>query len=126
VYDPHSDQLWERGDDHDVDALLDGLALPGQVITEKTAACVFLLVGRPWRSMRKYGDRGMRYVFLEAGAIAEHIHLTATALGLGSVDCGSFYDDEAHESLEVDGVYEALIHAVFLGTSASSRRQCLT
>ncbi len=115
VYDPRHDELWQTGDDGEVEALLEALALPGQIITEKQASVVFLLVGRPWRSMRKYGDRGMRYVFLEAGAMAEHINLAAVALGFGSVDCGSFYDDEAHEALQVDGLYEALIHSVFLG-----------
>lgn len=116
VYDPCRDELWQTGDDGMVNALLEALALPGRVITEKQASAVCLLVGRPWRSMRKYGDRGMRYVFLEAGAMAEHINMAAVALGLGSVDCGSFYDDEVHEALEVDGLYEALIHSVFLGT----------
>jgi SagB-type dehydrogenase family enzyme len=116
VYDPYVDGLWQTGDDEGVTLLLEALALPGQVITEKQASAVCLLVGRPWRSMRKYGERGMRYVFLEAGAMAEHISLAAVALGLGSVHCASFYDDEVHEALEVDGLYEALIHSVFLGT----------
>lgn len=115
LYDSRRDELWQTGDDGMANALLEALALPGRVITEKQASVVCLLVGRPWRSMRKYGDRGMRYVFLEAGAMAEHINLTAVALGLGSVDCGSFYDDEVHEAIEVDGLYETLIHAVFLG-----------
>jgi SagB-type dehydrogenase family enzyme len=65
--------------------------------------------------MRKYGNRGMRYVFLEAGAMAAHIELATTALGLGCVQCGSFYDDEAHEAMDFDGVYEALAHAVIIG-----------
>jgi SagB-type dehydrogenase family enzyme len=77
---------------------------------------LLLLVGRPWRSMRKYGARGMRHVFLEAGAMAEHVHLAATALGLGSVDCSSVYDDEAHEALGMDGLYEALLHVVVVGS----------
>jgi SagB-type dehydrogenase family enzyme len=117
VYDSHRDVLWQTGDVAEVNALLETLALPGQVISEKQASAVCLLVGRPWRSMRKYGARGMRYVFIEAGAIAEHINLAAVALGLGSVDCGSFYDDEVHEAIEIDGLYETLIHTVFLGTS---------
>jgi SagB-type dehydrogenase family enzyme len=120
VYDPHRDGLWSAGDSGEVAGLLDSLALPGQVIAEQEASVAFLLVGRPWRSMRKYGDRGMRNVFLEAGAIAEHISLAAVALGLGSVHCASFYDDEVHQALAVDGLYEALIHAVFLGALATA------
>jgi nitroreductase len=57
----------------------------------------------------------MRHVFLEAGAIAEHVNLAAAALGIGSVDSSSFYDDEVHEALGIDGVFEALVHAQVLG-----------
>jgi SagB-type dehydrogenase family enzyme len=115
VYDLRHDELWQTSDEAGVNALLRALALPDQIITEEKASAICLLVGRPWRSMRKYGDRGMRYVFLEAGAMAEHISLAAVALGLGSVHCGSLYDDEAHEALQIDGLYEALVHSVFLG-----------
>jgi hypothetical protein len=48
VYDPHRDKLWQTDDDGGVDALLEALALPGQVITETQASAVCLLVGRPW------------------------------------------------------------------------------
>jgi len=115
VYDPYHDVLWQTGDEAAIDALLASLALPGKIITEDKAGAICLLIGHPWRSMRKYGDRGMRYVFLEAGAMAEHISLAAGALGIGDVHCGSLYDDEAHEALQIDGLYEALIHCVFLG-----------
>lgn len=118
VYDPHRDVLEQTGDESVVDALLASLAQPGIIITESKASAVCLLVGRPWRSMRKYGDRGMRYVFLEAGAMAEHISLAAVGIGIGDVHCGSFYDDEVHEAMGIDGLHEALIHSVFLGSPA--------
>ena len=60
----------------------------------------------------------MRYVFLEAGAMAEHISLAAVGIGIGDVHCGSFYDDEVHEAMGIDGLHEALIHSVFLGSPA--------
>jgi SagB-type dehydrogenase family enzyme len=118
AYDPRADRLWQHGDAEAVDATLAAMAGPDDVIMTGNAAALLLLVGRPWRAMRKYGDRGMRHVFLEAGAIAEHVHLAAGALGLGSVDCAGLYDDEVHEALDVDGVYEALVHAVVLGMPA--------
>jgi SagB-type dehydrogenase family enzyme len=115
TYDPHANVLWQRGDETNVKAVLKSLANPTEIISSEQASAICFLTGRPWRSMRKYGPRGMRYVFIEAGAIAEHINLTAVALGLGSVDCASFYDDEANEALDIDGLYETLIHAIFLG-----------
>ncbi|WP_164003024.1 SagB family peptide dehydrogenase [Pyxidicoccus caerfyrddinensis] len=118
VYSSTEDLLWAAGDGKQVDALVASLANPANNIGIAEATAICILVARPWRSMRKYGARGMRNVFLEAGAIAEHVNLAATALGLGSVDCGSFYDDEANEALGLDGVYETLVHALVLGVPA--------
>jgi SagB-type dehydrogenase family enzyme len=118
VYDVRRDLLWQTGTDPTVAALLDAVAAPEEVVTTSQASAVILLFARPWRSMRKYGPRGMRHVFHEAGAIAEHVNLAAAALGVGSVDCASFYDDELHEALSVDGVYQALVHALVLGVPA--------
>ncbi|HVE77691.1 MAG TPA: SagB/ThcOx family dehydrogenase [Gemmatimonadaceae bacterium] len=115
VYDPPGDRLWQTGDEAGLRALVASLAAPDQVIMTSQAHSICLLVARPWRSMRKYGARGMRHVLLEAGAIAAHINLAAVALGIGSVDSSSIYDDEAHEALEIDGVYEALVHTIVLG-----------
>jgi nitroreductase len=55
---------------------------------------------------------------LEAGAIAEQIALACVALGVGSVDSSSFYDDEVHEALGIDGESEAVVHLVVLGIPA--------
>jgi SagB-type dehydrogenase family enzyme len=115
VYDPLQDVLWQTGDGPTVDSLLASVAAPDEVVMTGSAAALVFLLARPWRVMRKYGPRGMRHVFLEAGAIAEHVNLAAAALGVGSVDSSSFYDDEVHEALGVDGVFEALVHAQVLG-----------
>jgi nitroreductase len=50
--------------------------------------------------------------------MAQNIHIATAALGLGSVDCASFYDDDVHALLRADGVHEALIHAVVVGDPA--------
>ncbi len=50
------------------------------------------------RTTRYYGERGIRYVILEAGHCAQNIYLEATALGLGAVAIGAFYDDELGEA----------------------------
>lgn len=46
------------------------------------------------RVTSKYSERGKRYADIEAGHIAENIHLQAVALGLGSVPIGAFNDDQ--------------------------------
>lgn len=49
------------------------------------------------RTTRKYGDRGVRYVHIEAGHAAQNICLQATALALGVVIIGAFYDEEVKD-----------------------------
>jgi SagB-type dehydrogenase family enzyme len=117
-YDAKEDVLWRTGGEDSVDAVLAAMALPEELVMTSRAAVLTLMVARPWRAMRKYGPRAMRHVFLEAGAIAEHVNLAATALGVGCVDSSSFYDDEVHEALGIDGVYEALVHGQVLGIPA--------
>lgn len=50
---------------------------------------------------QKYGDRGVRYVHLEAGHTAQNICLQATALDLGAVTVGSFSDDGVRWTLKL-------------------------
>lgn len=54
------------------------------------------------------GRRGVRYVYLEAGAIMQNICLKAAALGLGSVFVGGFDDASTAEVLELPEPYEAV------------------
>lgn len=51
------------------------------------------------KSRKKFGSRAERYVYMEAGHVAENIHLQAISLGLGSVPVGAFWDDIAKKIL---------------------------
>lgn len=50
---------------------------------------------------RKYGERGVRYVYIEAGHSSQNIYLMATALNLGTVAVGAFEDSKIKEILKL-------------------------
>ncbi len=59
-----------------------------------TAALIILIFGVFARTTSKYGKRGIRYVFNEVGHVSQNIYLQTTALRLGTVAIGAFYDEE--------------------------------
>jgi SagB-type dehydrogenase family enzyme len=67
------------------------------------------------RSKWKYKQRAYRYVYLDAGHIAQNVALGAVALGLGSCQIAALYDDEANALLDVDGVNESTIYMTVVG-----------
>ncbi len=89
-----------------------GLLRNGDLSEELASACL----GQGWvreaplnivitavyaRTTRRYGTRGERYVHMEVGHVGQNIYLQATAMGLGTVAVGAFYDDEVRKVLGV-------------------------
>ena len=60
----------------------------------KNGAIVIVIAAVYERTTQKYGDRGVRYVDIEVGHAGQNICLQATALNLGAVTIGAFYDDQ--------------------------------
>ena len=67
----------------------------------KDGAVVMVLVAQYNRTTGKYGERGIRYVHMEAGHAAQNIYLQATALNLGTVVVGAFIDDEVKKIMQL-------------------------
>lgn len=61
------------------------------------APAVIILAGVVERTADKYGERGERYMWMEAGHVAQNILLQAQALELGGVSIGAFDDEGVHE-----------------------------
>lgn len=76
---------------------------------------VLVLTGVFARSLWKYEDRGYRYMLFEAGHAAQNANLAASALGLGSVNLGGFFDVDLLSLLLLDGEDEAPLYAVAIG-----------
>ncbi|MGR9099653.1 MAG: SagB/ThcOx family dehydrogenase [Gammaproteobacteria bacterium] len=53
------------------------------------------------RTTRKYGDRGVRYVHMDAAFAAENLFLQAESLGLGAAVVGAFEDGRVAELLQL-------------------------
>ena len=96
--------------------ILQEICLDGAALHD--AALVLIVTARFGYTTSKYGDRGYRYVLLEAGHVAQTVMLTATALGLASFPVGGFIDDRVNEWLGVDGVNEATCYMIGVGESA--------
>ncbi len=91
-----------------------------QAMVER-AAVVFIQSALFFRSKWKYLQRAYRYVFLDAGHIAQNLSLAAEALGLGSCQIGAIYDDEMNTLLGLDGVEESVIYMSSVGRPARER-----
>ena len=79
------------------------------------AAVVFIWTGVFNRSKCKYGQRAYRYIYLDAGHIAENLALAATGLGLGSCQIAALFDDEVNKIIDVDGSDESTIYMSVVG-----------
>lgn len=60
------------------------------------------------RTTKKYSDRGIRYVHMEAGHAAQNVYLQAVAMNLGTVVIGAFYDNQVKEILNLPDDAEPL------------------
>lgn len=73
----------------------------GQSFIAEAPATIILAADYP-RTNRRYGERGYRYVAMEAGHIGENLHLQCEALGLGTCMVGAFHDEKVKNLLGID------------------------
>lgn len=80
------------------------------------AAVVFIWTALFARSKWKYGQRAYRYIYLDAGHIAQNLALAATGINLGSCQIAALFDDVSNELLDIDGETESVIYMTSLGS----------
>jgi SagB-type dehydrogenase family enzyme len=106
-------RLLQRGDG----ARQIGEALVQPQLATSVSAMVFVTAIFE-RSVFKYGNRGYRFVLLEAGHVAQNINIVSTALGLGCVNIGGFFDRDIDRLLGLDGVCHSTVYMVGIGRDA--------
>lgn len=104
-------KIGELGEEIARSALDQKMCVDAQVIFIWTA--IFL------RSTWKYNQRAYRYVYVDAGHIAQNLALSATSIGLGSCQIGAFFDDEINKILQIDGIEESTIYLSAVGNPYS-------
>lgn len=71
-----------------------------------------------FRSTFKYGDRGYRFILLEAGHLAQNAVLTARELGLACAPIGGYADRDVDQYLRFDGLSESTVYVLLIGQAA--------
>lgn len=99
----HSLELILEGDIRETVAELSS----GQMYVAE-APVILVITGEYERTTQKYGDRGVRYVHMEAGHVGQNVYLQAEALGLGTVTVGAFLDTDLAQALDVPASHEPL------------------
>ena len=98
-YRPRNQEL-VRTNDGDNRAALCRAALGQSPVNDAPVVLVFCAVYE--RTTSKYGQRGIRYVHMEAGHAAQNVCLQAISLGLGTVVIGAFNDKEVQKVMGLD------------------------
>lgn len=81
----------------------------------RNSAVTFIWVAVPDRILWKFGNRGWRYLFIEAGHVCQNLYLIATALECGTCAIGSYHDDEMNCALGIDGEEQFCIYLASVG-----------
>jgi SagB-type dehydrogenase family enzyme len=80
------------------------------------AAALIALSAVPERTRARYGERALRYVWMEAGHAAQNVYLQAAALDVGMVAVGAFRDAQLARVLEL-GPDEVPLYLLAAGRS---------
>ncbi len=83
-----------------------------------TSAVTFFWVAVLERMYWRYGERGYRYLFLDAGHVCQNLYLAAQAVGSGVCAIAAYDDDTLNAELGIDGEALFAVYAASLGKRA--------
>jgi nitroreductase len=81
----------------------------------KTSAVTFVWAAEVQRMTWRYGQRGYRYLHLDAGHVCQNLYLAAEAIGCGACAIAAFSDEAMNELLNLDGEARFAVYVAAVG-----------
>ena len=88
----------------------------------RQAAVIFVWTAVPYRMTWRYGERGYRYLFLDAGHACQNLYLAAAPISCGVCAVGAYDDEAMDRALGIDRSDQFPIYVAALGRRRPSRR----
>ena len=85
----------------------------------RRCAAVFIWVADSVRMTWRYGERGFRYMHLDAGHVCQNLYLAAESVGAGICAIGAFEDDEVNRLLGLEAPERFAIYIATVGKRVS-------
>ena len=79
------------------------------------ASVSFFWIADIERMTYRYGERGFRYLCMDAGHVCQNLYLVAEALDLGTCAIGAYDDDAVNQALGLDAERECVLYIAPLG-----------
>jgi SagB-type dehydrogenase family enzyme len=80
-----------------------------------TSAVTFIWAAVVYRMTWRYGERGYRYIHLDAGHVCQNLYLSALSIGCGACAVAAFDDDKLNSLLGVDGKEQFVVYLCTVG-----------
>jgi SagB-type dehydrogenase family enzyme len=81
----------------------------------KHSAATFVWTAVPYRMNWRYGERGYRYLHLDAGHVCQNLYLSAASIQCGVCAIAAFDDDQMNRLLGIDGEEQFTIYVATVG-----------
>jgi SagB-type dehydrogenase family enzyme len=79
------------------------------------SAVAFIWTAVVYRMMWRYGERGYRYMHLDAGHVCQNLYLSSEAIDAGVCAIAAFDDDILNSVLGIDGENHFTIYVATVG-----------
>ena len=79
------------------------------------SAATFIWIADAVRMTWRYGERGYRYMHIDAGHVCQNLYLAAESIGAGCCAIGAFTDETMNALLGLDGINQFVIYLGVVG-----------